>query len=77
MPVNVDAVLFWMVHDSEKAALEVQDYTQAVSWAAQTELHRVTSHRSHVVEGRTLLLGHEADLGSKQALIDQRSNPWE
>src|SRR2546430_757724 len=38
VPVNVDAVLFWMVHDSEKAALEVQDYTQAVSWAAQTGL---------------------------------------
>jgi hypothetical protein len=36
VPVNVDAVLFWMVHDSEKAALEVQDYAQAVSWAAQT-----------------------------------------
>lgn len=31
VPVNVDAVLFWMVHDSEKAALEVQDYAQAVS----------------------------------------------
>ena len=36
VPVNVDAVLFWMVHDAEKAALEVQDYSQAVSWAAQT-----------------------------------------
>src|SRR5262245_20148322 len=33
VPVNVDAVLFWMVHDAEKAALEVQDYSQAVSWA--------------------------------------------
>ena len=32
VPVNVDAVLFWMVHDAEKAALEVQDYSQAVSW---------------------------------------------
>lgn len=32
VPVNVDAVLFWMVHDAQKAALEVQDYTQAVSW---------------------------------------------
>jgi regulator of protease activity HflC (stomatin/prohibitin superfamily) len=31
VPVNVDAVLFWMVHDAQKAALEVQDYTQAVS----------------------------------------------
>ena len=32
VPVNVDAVLFWMVHDAQKAALEVQDYEQAVSW---------------------------------------------
>ncbi|HET7190260.1 MAG TPA: SPFH domain-containing protein, partial [Gemmatimonadaceae bacterium] len=38
VPVNVDAVLFWMVHDAEKAALEVQNYPQAVSWAAQTAL---------------------------------------
>ena len=35
VPVSVDAVLFWLVHDVQKAALEVQDYTQAVSWAAQ------------------------------------------
>ncbi len=35
VPVNVDAVLFWMVYDPEKAALEVQNYPQAVSWAAQ------------------------------------------
>ena len=34
VPVNVDAVLFWMVHDAEKAALEVQDYGRAVAWAA-------------------------------------------
>src|SRR5215831_11695507 len=38
VPVNVDAVLFWMVHDAQKAALEVQEYAQAVSWAAQTAL---------------------------------------
>ena len=41
VPVNVDAVLFWMVHDVEKAALEVQDYGQAVSWAAQTALRDI------------------------------------
>src|SRR5215216_2207871 len=35
VPVNVDAVLFWLVHDVQKAALEVQDSEQAVSWAAQ------------------------------------------
>src|SRR5688572_1599157 len=32
VPVNVDAVMFWMVHDAEKAALEVQDYGRAVAW---------------------------------------------
>jgi regulator of protease activity HflC (stomatin/prohibitin superfamily) len=41
VPVNVDAVLFWMVHDAEKAALEVQDYGRAVAWAAQTALRDI------------------------------------
>ncbi|MDQ3584232.1 MAG: SPFH domain-containing protein [Acidobacteriota bacterium] len=41
VPVNVDAVLFWMVYDPEKAALEVQEYPQAVSWAAQTALRDI------------------------------------
>jgi regulator of protease activity HflC (stomatin/prohibitin superfamily) len=41
VPVSVDAVLFWMVHDVQKAALEVQDYSQAVSWAAQTALRDI------------------------------------
>jgi hypothetical protein len=29
------SVLFWMVHDAERAALEVQDFGHAVSWAAR------------------------------------------
>lgn len=72
VPVNVDAVLFWMVHDAEKAALEVQDYAQAVSWAAQTALRDII--------GRTtltdLLRGRERIEAELQQLIDQRSNPW-
>jgi len=72
VPVNVDAVLFWMVHDAQKAALEVQDYTQAVSWAAQTALRDII--------GRTtltdLLRGRERIENELQLLIDQRSNPW-
>jgi regulator of protease activity HflC (stomatin/prohibitin superfamily) len=72
VPVNVDAVLFWMVHDAQKAALEVQDYPQAVSWAAQTALRDII--------GRTtltdLLRGRERIEGELQQLIDQRSNPW-
>ena len=72
VPVNVDAVLFWMVHDAQKAALEVQDYEQAVSWAAQTALRDII--------GRTalgdLLRGREQIEAELQQLIDQRSNPW-
>jgi regulator of protease activity HflC (stomatin/prohibitin superfamily) len=72
VPVNVDAVLFWMVHDAQKAALEVQDYSQAVSWAAQTALRDII--------GRTtltdLLRGRERIEAELQQLIDQRSNPW-
>src|SRR3954469_24174305 len=72
VPVNVDAVLFWMVHDSEKAALEVQDYAQAVSWAAQTGLRDIIG-RTWLTE---LLRGRERIEAELQALIDQRSNPW-
>jgi regulator of protease activity HflC (stomatin/prohibitin superfamily) len=72
VPVNVDAVLFWMVHDSEKAALEVQDYTQAVSWAAQTGLRDIIGRTSLT----DLLRGREKIEAELQALIDQRSNPW-
>jgi regulator of protease activity HflC (stomatin/prohibitin superfamily) len=72
VPVNVDAVLFWMVHDVQKAALEVQDYGQAVSWAAQTALRDIIG-RTTLTE---LLRGRERIEGELQQLIDQRSNPW-
>ena len=72
VPVNVDAVLFWMVHDPEKAALEVQSYNSTVSWAAQTALRDII--------GRTslgdLLQGRERIEHELQSLIDARSNPW-
>src|SRR5438067_12897213 len=72
VPVNVDAVLFWLVYDPEKAALEVQEYQQAVSWAAQTALRDII--------GRTalsdLLQGRERIEEELQKLIDARSNPW-
>jgi regulator of protease activity HflC (stomatin/prohibitin superfamily) len=72
VPVNVDAVLFWMVHDVEKAALEVQDYGQAVSWAAQTALRDIIG-RTTLTE---LLRGRERIESELQRLIDERSNPW-
>ena len=72
VPVNVDAVLFWLVYDAEKAALEVQQYQDAVSWAAQTALRDII--------GRTslgdLLRGREKIEEQLQELIDARCNPW-
>src|SRR5438552_2408048 len=72
VPVNVDAVLFWMVYDPEKAALEVQDYKLAVSWAAQTALRDIIGRTPLTV----LLRGREQIEAELQKLIDQRSNPW-
>jgi SPFH domain/Band 7 family protein len=72
VPVNVDAVLFWMVYDPEKAALEVQNYPQAVSWAAQTALRDIIGRTSLT----DLLRGRERIEEELQQLIDQRSNPW-
>src|SRR5256712_1352061 len=72
VPVNVDAVLFWMVYDAEKAALEVQEYKEAGARAAQTALRDII--------GRTgltdLLRGRERIEELLQDLIDQRCNPW-
>ena len=72
VPVNVDAVLFWMVYDPEKAALEVQQYPQAVSWAAQTALRDIIG-RTSLSE---LLKGREHIEEELQKLIDGRSTPW-
>lgn len=72
VPVNVDAVLFWMVYDPEKAALEVQQYIDAVSWAAQTALRDIIG-RTDLTD---LLRGREKIENELQKLIDERSNPW-
>jgi regulator of protease activity HflC (stomatin/prohibitin superfamily) len=72
VPVNVDAVLFWSVHDPERAALEVQSYPQAVSWAAQTALRDIIGRTSL----SDLLRGRERIEAELQELIDQRSMPW-
>jgi regulator of protease activity HflC (stomatin/prohibitin superfamily) len=72
VPVNVDAVLFWMVHNPERAALEVQDYQEAVSWAAQTALRDIIGRTSLT----DLLRGRERIEQELQTLIDARSTPW-
>src|SRR5450756_541454 len=72
VPVNVDAVLFWVIWDAEKAALEVQDYRQSISWASQTALREVIGQMSlaDILIGRGKM---DADL---QKIIDERTTPW-
>lgn len=72
VPVDVDAVLFWVVWDAEKAALEVQDYNAAISWAAQTALREIIGQMTlaDILVGRAKM---DADL---QKIIDERTTPW-
>ena len=72
VPVDVEAVLFWKVIDPEKAALEVEDYRTAISWASQTALREVIgkSFLSDMLEGREKL---DAVL---QKIIDTRTEQW-
>lgn len=72
VPVNVDAIMFWMVYDAERAALEVQDYKLAVSLAAQTALRDVIGKTSLT----DLLRGREKIEEELQHIIDDRTNPW-
>lgn len=72
VPVNVDAIMFWMVYDAEKAALEVQNYNLAVSLAAQTALRDVIGKTSLT----DLLRGREKIEDELQRIIDERTNPW-
>ena len=72
VPVDVDAVLFWLVWDAEKAALEVEDYRNAISWASQTGLREVIGSLalSDILVGRAMM---DEEL---QKIIDQRTAPW-
>jgi regulator of protease activity HflC (stomatin/prohibitin superfamily) len=72
VPVDVDAVLFWVVWDAEKAALEVNDYRAAIAWAAQTALREIIGQSvlADILVGRAKM---DADL---QKIIDERTTPW-
>ena len=72
VPVNVDAVLFWVVWDAEKAALEVEDYRSAISWAAQTALRDIIG-RMMLAD---ILVGRSAIDEELQHIIDERTTSW-
>ncbi len=72
VPVDVDAVLFWVVWDAQKAALEVEDYQAAVDWAAQTALRDIIGKMMLA----DILVGREAIDQELQRIIDERTTPW-
>jgi regulator of protease activity HflC (stomatin/prohibitin superfamily) len=72
VPVDVDAVLFWMVWDAEKAALEVEDYKAAISWASQTALREIIGQMMLA----DILVGRDKMDAILQKIIDERTNPW-
>lgn len=46
VPVSVDAIVFWMVFDVRRAAIEVEDYISAVNWMAQTALREAIGQKT-------------------------------
>lgn len=72
VPVDVDAVLFWLVWDAEKAALEVEDYRMAITWAAQTALREVIG----ALDLADILIGRAKMDKDLQKIIDERTTPW-
>ncbi|SPF45182.1 SPFH domain, Band 7 family protein [Candidatus Sulfopaludibacter sp. SbA4] len=72
VPVNVDAIVFWLVWNPEKTILEVQDFTQAITLSAQTALREsIGRHELHQMVAERELLGHEL-----QRILDEKTNPW-
>ncbi len=72
VPVDVDAVLFWVVWDAEKAALEVEDYRAAIAWAAQTALREIIGQ----MDLADILVGRAKMDAELQHIIDDRTTPW-
>jgi regulator of protease activity HflC (stomatin/prohibitin superfamily) len=72
VPVNVDAIVFWLVWNAEKSILEVQDFIQAIQLSAQTALREsIGRHELHQMVAERELLGREL-----QRILDEKTNPW-
>jgi regulator of protease activity HflC (stomatin/prohibitin superfamily) len=72
VPVNVDAIIFWMVWNAEKAILEVENYNDAITMSAQTALREsIGRHDLHQALAEREMLGEEL-----QKILDAKTNPW-
>jgi regulator of protease activity HflC (stomatin/prohibitin superfamily) len=72
VPVNVDAIVFWMVWNAEKAILEVEDFEQAITMSAQTGL-RESIGRHELAQ----MITERDSMGRElQRILDEKTNPW-
>lgn len=72
VPVNVDAIVFWVVWNAEKAILEVEDFATAIGLSAQTALREsIGRHELAQMITERETLGHEL-----QRILDEKTNPW-
>jgi regulator of protease activity HflC (stomatin/prohibitin superfamily) len=72
VPVNVDAIIFWIVWNAEKAILEVESFTEAVTMSAQTALREsIGRHELAQMITERETLGHEL-----QRILDEKTSPW-
>ncbi len=72
VPVDVDAVLFWIVTDAQKAILEVKNYETTITWAAQTTLRDVIG-RTELVR----MISDRQNLDQElQSIIDAKTTDW-
>jgi regulator of protease activity HflC (stomatin/prohibitin superfamily) len=72
VPVNVDAIVFWLVWDAEKSILEVADFNQAITMSAQTALREsIGRHDLAQMITEREMLGKEL-----QRILDEKTNPW-
>lgn len=72
VPVDVDAVVFWMVWNPKKACMEVQDYPAAVIWSAQTALRDAIGR----TELSDLAVRRQQLDGELQSILDEKSQDW-
>ena len=72
VPVNVDAIIFWVVWNAEKSILEVSSYVDAITLSAQTAL-RESIGRHNLSQ----MLSERETLGKElQRILDEKTNPW-
>src|SRR5436309_11079482 len=72
VPVNVDAIVFWLVWNAEKSILEVEDFVQAITMSAQTGL-RESIGRHELAQ----MITERESLGRElQRILEQKTTPW-